>query len=212
MREKLNSNPLLQVAVIGVLVVGAGFLFLSTTGGGEAEPEAEPTEATVTVAGSGASGTATGSSPGEAVEGAINAAEATASVTPTSVPPLPPGTAAPPLPKAVTDAFDANRTLVFLFVRNSGIDDTLVKQAVARLGGLQEVSAFVVPARNIARYAAITQGVAVDRVPALVVVRPKDLGGEIPVASVQYGFQSVESVVQAVVDANYKGRTLDYHP
>jgi hypothetical protein len=49
-------------------------------------------------------------------------------------------------------------------------------------------------------------------VPALVVVRPKRLDRGIPVASVSYGFQSAESVVQAVVDAGYKGRTLDYHP
>ena len=48
--------------------------------------------------------------------------------------------------------------------------------------------------------------------PALVVVRPKHLDQGTPSASVSYGFQSAESVVQAVIDAGYKGPTLDYHP
>jgi hypothetical protein len=77
---------------------------------------------------------------------------------------------------------------------------------------MPSVSAFVVPADRIARYASIAQGAAVDRVPALVVLRPKRLDKGIATASVHYGFQSPESVVQAVVDAGYKGRTLDYHP
>ena len=71
---------------------------------------------------------------------------------------------------------------------------------------------FIVPASKIARYAAITEGVGVDRVPALVVVAPKRLKKTIPTASVSYGFQSAQSVVQAVIDAGYKGPTLDYHP
>ena len=214
MRDKLNSNPLLQVALIGVLLVGAGLFLMSSMGGGE--EEAEPaTEATVSVAGTDASGTATGSTPGEAVEGAIDAAaEAGLSGTPATVPSLPPAAAgaAPPPPRPVTEAFEANRTVVLLFVRDGGIDDDLVVDSVKGLRALPEAAIFVVPANRIARYAAIAQGVAVDRVPALVVVRPKRLDRGIPVASVSYGFQSPESVVQAVVDAGYKGRTLDYHP
>jgi hypothetical protein len=112
----------------------------------------------------------------------------------------------------VLQAFDANQTVVLLFVREGGIDDESVTAAVDELSGLADVSTFVVPAGQIARYASIAQGVAVDRVPALVVVRPKNLDGEIPVASVSYGFQSPQSVSQAVIDAGYKGKTLDYHP
>lgn len=206
MREKLNSNPVAQAAVIGFLLIATGFFVLSTMGGGEEEAEPGATEATVS---------ATGATPGEAVEGAVEAAtEGAAPATPTSVPPLPPSAAAgaPPLPRAVTAAFDANRTVVLLFVRNGGIDDRLVAAAVKGLASLPDVASFVVPANRIARYAAITQGVAVDRVPALVVLRPKRLGQDIPTASVHYGFQSPQSVVQAVIDAGYKGRTLAYHP
>jgi hypothetical protein len=165
---------------------------------------------TVSVAGTGATGTATGATPGEAVEGAIDAATQTA--VPASVPPSALAKSAPPPPRAVTTAFAANRTVVLLFVRNGGIDDRIVARDVDRLDSLQGVATFVVPANRIARYAAITEGVAVDRVPALVVVRPKRLGHGIPTASVHYGFQRPESVVQAVIDAGYKGPTVDYHP
>jgi len=210
MREQLNDNPMVQLAVVAVLLIGAAFFVMSSRGGGEEEAETGTTEATVTVAGAGTTGTATGSTPGEAVEGAIAAAGEG------SVPPLPPSaaTTAPPLPRPVTDAFEANRTVVLLFVRNGGIDDRLVRNSVDSLRStLPEVAAFVVPADRIARYAAIAQGVAVDRVPALVVVRPKRLDrGGIPVASVSYGFQSPQSVVQAAIDAGYKGPTIDYHP
>lgn len=211
MREKLNSNPLAGAALVGVLLVAAGFLLMSTMGkGGEEETAETPTQATVTVAGTGETGTATASSAGEAVEAAVNSAGTTA----TGATAIPPTVAAdaPPPPKPVLAAYDANKTVVLLFVRNGGIDDRLVKEATKQLGSLPDASTFIVPADQIAHYAAITQGVAVDRVPALVVVRPKNLKGNIPVASVHYGFQSPESVVQAVVDAGYEGRTLDYHP
>lgn len=212
MREQLNDNPMVQLAVVAVLLIGAGFFVMSSMGGGEEESESGTTEATVSVAGTDATGTATGATAGEAVEGAIAAAEGTVA----SVPPLPPSAAstAPPLPRPVTDAFEANRTVVLLFVRNGGIDDRLVRDSVDSLRStLPEVVAFVVPADRIARYAAIAQGVAVDRVPALVVVRPKRLDrGGIPVASVSYGFQSPQSVIQAAIDAGYKGPTIDYHP
>lgn len=219
MRDALNNNPIAQVAVVGVLLIAAGFFFLSTMGGGEEEESAETgaTQATVTVAGSGESGTATGATPGEAVESAIDAATeaggaGAGGVTP--VPALPPNAAeaAPPPPRAVTRAFNANQTVAILFVRNGGIDDKLVREAAERLESEPDVSFFTVPASRIARYAAISQGVAVDRVPALVVIRPKKLTGRIPQAFVHHGFQSGESIVQAVVDARYRGRTLDYHP
>jgi hypothetical protein len=189
MREKLNSNPVAQAAILGVLLLATGFFVLSSMGGGgEEEGGAAPTA--------------------ESIVATVAASEGSAAVPP-------PGAladAAPPPPAAVTAAFDANRTVVLLFVRNGGIDDRLVTGAVAGLGALPDVSTFVVPADRIARYAAIAQGVDVNRVPALVVLRPKRLDHGIATASVAYGFQSPQSVVQAVIDAGYKGRTLGYHP
>lgn len=207
MREKLNSNPLAQAAVIGVLLLGVGFFLLSSMGGGgeEAETTTTTSSATVSTPEGSASVTATVTAP---------VGEAVAAATPSAVPPLPPDAAAsaPPLPHAVTAAFHTNRTVVLLFVSRGGIDDNMVAAASVALAGMPGVSTFVVPADRIARYAAIAQGVAVDRVPALVVLRPKRLDRGIPVASVHYGFQSPESVVQAVIDAGYEGRTVDYHP
>jgi hypothetical protein len=185
MREKLNSNPLYQAAVVGVLLLAAGFFLLSTMGKGGEEESSASSEA---VASAAAEGTATAPPPG-----ALAAA-------------------APPPPSPVLSAFAAGRTVVLLFVHDGGIDDRMVKADVGRLESLPGVSTFVVPAQRIARYVAIAQGVDVNRVPALVVVRPKRLDHGVPTASVHYGYQSPESVVQAVVDAGYKGPTLGYHP
>ncbi|HEV2791646.1 MAG TPA: hypothetical protein VGV69_10145 [Solirubrobacterales bacterium] len=203
MREKLNSNPMAQMALLGVLLLVVGFFVMSSMGGGEEEAETEAPAATAT-APEGEEGL-TVTAPGE--EGAVAAA-------PGEVPPLPPSAvaAAPPLPAAVTEAFEADRIVVLLFVSNGGIDDRTARHAVAGLSQLSGVSTFVVPARRIARYAAIAQGLAISRVPALVVLRPKHLTQGVPSASVQYGFQSPESAVQAVIDAGYEGQMLDYHP
>jgi len=112
----------------------------------------------------------------------------------------------------VLDAWRANKTIVLLFVRDGGIDDRQVKNATEQLSAFPDAAVFVVPAARIARYAAIAEGVGVERVPALVAVTPKHLNKTVPTASVSYGFQSPASVRQAVIDAGYKGKTLDYHP
>jgi hypothetical protein len=217
MREQLNSNPLAQLAVVGALLLGvAVFLMSSGGGGGEEEEPAGGTEATVAVAGTGATGTATGATPGEAVEGAVEAASGEAAggeALSSSLSAVGQAAAsAPPLPRPVLDAWRANKTLVLLFVRDGGIDDRLVKTATDGLAGFRDAAVFVVPAAKISRYAAITEGVGVDQVPALVVVTPKHLKKTVPTASVSYGFQSPQSVAQAVIDAGYKGPTVDYHP
>jgi hypothetical protein len=188
MREKLNSNPLYQAAVVGVLLLVGGFFVLSTMGGGKEEEGESSSAATETSEATVESGSAALPAPGALAE------------------------TAPPPPAPVTAAFASGKTVVLLFVRDGGIDDRMVKADVDRLESLSNVATFVVPADRIARYAAIAQGVDVKRVPALVVVRPKRLDHGVPTASVQYGYQSPESVVQAVVDAGYKGRTFGYHP
>lgn len=188
MREKLNSNPMAQLAVVGVLLAAAAIFFLSSMGKGGEEEEPAGTTASGTPAATASGGSATAPAPGALAE------------------------AAPPPPRPVLRAFAADRTVVLLFVRDGGIDDRMVAAATRRLAALSGVSTFVVPAGRIARYATIAQGVDVNRVPALVVVRPKRLDHGIPTASVSYGFQSPQSVEQAVIDAGYKGPTVDYHP
>jgi hypothetical protein len=189
MREKLNENPLTQVALIGVLLVAAILVLTMMGGGGESEPE--EVEAPVTAT---------------SVPAVPSAGEATATAS------APPVVATSPPPKAVTAAYDAGETVVLLIVREGGIDDQMVKQDAAALSSVSDVALFVVPSQEIARYAAIAEGAGVNRVPALVVMQPKSLGKTNPTASVSYGYQDSESVVQQVIDARYKGRTLSYHP
>jgi hypothetical protein len=217
MREKINENPMYQVGIIAVLVVLGGFLFITRMGGGE-EEEAPLTEATVSVEGSEATGTATGATPGEAVEGAVEEATAGAAAEATSASAAVPSAVvpstiqAPPLPRAVQDAYKADQTVVLLIVHNGGIDDKIVETATQTLEGESGVSLFVVPAKQIYRYASITLGVEVSRVPALVVMRPRKLSGGTPQASVSYGFQTSQDVRQAVRDADYDGAVVDYNP
>jgi hypothetical protein len=198
MREQLNSNPLAQLGVVGVLIVVVA-IFLMSSGGGEEEESAAPTEATTEAAVSVAEAPTEAASEGGSLTSALSAVGQAAAT-------------APPPPRPVLAAWEANQTLALLFVRDGGIDDRLVKDATDSLARFPEAAVFVVPAAKISRYAAITEGVGVDRVPALVVVAPKHLKKTVPTASVSYGFQSPESVAQAVIDAGYRGKTLDYHP
>jgi hypothetical protein len=208
-REKLNENPMAQVGLILMLVVVAVVIFVGSSGGGE-EEESVPTEATVAVAGTSAVGAATGSTPGEAVEGAVESAlespaAVSASVPPSSVP-------VPPPPARLANAYDSGKTVVLVIVHRGGIDDALVERTASTLAADPDVALFVVPDKKIARYAAITVGLEVNRVPALVVMKPKQLSDGTPQASVDYGIQTSQSVLQAVRDATYEGREVTYHP
>lgn len=192
MREKLNENPLAQAAVVGVLLLAAVVFLMGGMGGGGGKEEEGGSE--------GAGGSVTVAATAEAGS-------------PTQLPPVGTGVGAPPpLPHAVTSAYEAGDTVVLLFVRDDGIDDHRVTRAVDSLSSMPGVVTFVVPASKIATYAAIAQGADVSRVPALVVLSPKEVDSGVPQASVHYGYQSFESVEQAVIDAGYKGKTLPYHP
>jgi hypothetical protein len=193
MRDAINNNPVAQIGLVAALLVVAGFFLMSTMGGGGGSEEEAP--ATVEA------------SPAESVEPGV--APIAAATVPSGAPKVP----AQPLPPKVTAAFDADRTVVLMIVKRGAVDDAVTTaSAFAGAAGMQGVSMFVVPVDKIARYTAITQGAEVTQVPALVVVRPKNLDHGIPSASVAYGYQSPSSVRQAVIDARYQGHTLDYHP
>jgi hypothetical protein len=201
MRDKLNENPLMQVAVIGVLLVAAAVFVMSSMGGGGESEESSTTTTTGSATVSTPSGSAT-------VTATVTTPTSEEAAAPTSAAPVP----TPPLPHRLIAAFAANRTVVLLIVKRGGIDDAMTAAGTLPLAFTRNVSLFVIPANRIARYTAITQGVDVSRVPALVVVRPRNLDDGVATASVSYGFQGPESIEQAVVDARYKGRTLSYHP
>jgi hypothetical protein len=193
MREKLNENPMAQIALVGVLLVLAAVFMLGKMGGGSEEEEG-------------------GSAAADAAVAAV-AAELEAGQQPLRLP-APgsgPGAVAPP-PRAVVDAVDAGQVVAILFVRDGGIDDKLATEAVDQLNAIGGVATFVVPVHQLVRWVSIAQGVDLNRVPALVVIRRENLSHQYNPASVHYGFQTAQSVVQAVVDARYHSGTLPYHP
>jgi hypothetical protein len=195
MREKLNDNPMAQVALVGVLLVLSAVFLFGKMGGGSEEEEASESAA------------------GTAAVAAVSA-ELEAGGRPAPLPQPGSGPGSPPAPpKPVVTAFDAGRTVAVLFVRDGGIDDRIVTNAVRQLDSIGGVTTFIVPTNQIARYVTIAEGVDLNRVPALVVIRPKQLdSGGFDAAIVHYGFQNPESIVQAVVDARYDAGTLPYHP
>ena len=198
MREQLNNNPIAQIAIIGVLLVAGGIFLMTTMGGGGEEEGSE-------------AGTALEAAPeaGNPIEGSPESLEAeaptSASATLAAVPPIEP-------PAPVVEAYESGATVALLFVRDGGIDDRLIREATSGFSQVPDVVSFIVPAKEIARYTALTGGVGVERVPALVVLTPKDVAPQAPTASVHYGYQNAESAAQAVIDAGYEGPTLDYHP
>jgi hypothetical protein len=210
MREKLNDNPVAQAAVIGVLLLGAVFFLMGGMGGGSGEaPPAEsstaptaPTGETTTVTGSTATPPVDPATGAPAVDPATGAPLAAAPVSASGIPEV---VDPQPLPAPVVSAYKGGRIVVLLVVRQGGIEDRMVSRSVASLEADGAVEAFVVPVNEISRYTALTQGVGVNRAPAMVVVNPKATSGGTAQASVSYGFQSPQTVVQAVRDAAYQG-------
>jgi hypothetical protein len=206
MRKQLNSNPMVQLGVIVVLVIGVGFLMLTRLSGHK-KPASTESDA------SGISSAVSSTLPPPATSSgtipATSSAPPPAAVVPSSTSLIP----GPGLPANVVSAWKGGDAIVLLIVRNGGTDDRLVRGAVRGLSSDPEISVFVSRARDIARYSRITQGVGVDRVPALVVVRPQRLSGGVPQATVSYGFRDSKSVLQAIEDALYSGRDdIPYYP
>jgi hypothetical protein len=213
-RDQLNNNPIAQVGAVLVLVAVAAFMFLGKGGGGGSGGEESSSESATVATVNGV--TATGATPGEAVEsavesaveGAVESGVAGATGTgeiPTSVP-------APPPPHQFTAAYDSGKTVVLLVVHDGGIDDRLTAKAALALTTLPEVALIPVPVKRLPSYAAVTVGLDLNRVPALVVLKPKRLSEGIPQAIIDYGFQTSQTLVQAVRDAAYNGPEVTYHP
>jgi len=206
-RRALNDNPIAQIAVLGALVLIVGFLLLTRASNKSGGADTSPTSTT------GSEATAT---PAPTVD----SAEAPSPSEGATVPPGPSGgatagefVAGPGLPASVVKAYEDDKAVVLLVLRHRGIDDERLRSDVVKLHGRSDVALFVTNAGQIARYSRITQGVNVDRVPALIVLRPRHLTDGTPEAILSYGFRGPQSVEQAVRDALYKGPTdLPYHP
>jgi hypothetical protein len=209
MRKALNDNPVAQIAVVAVLAVVVLFMLLTRMGGSSASTSSSPATTATPVAGATvpdstapASGTtpAPVPSPDPAAAGGASAND------------FAPG---PGLPAPVVTAYKGGETVVVLVTKHAGFDDRVLRTSVKHLRGRADVAVFTTSAKHVADYARITEGVDVDRAPALVVMRPERLtpAGSMPQATVSYGFRSADSVDQAIRDAQYKGRTdLPFYP
>jgi len=210
MRDAINNNPMVQLAVVAVLVLVAGVMLAPQLLGHKKSDSNTSTSSAQLTTPSGSVDLTVKSTPAAPSMGA--AAGSTAAPAPQTVSPeaLVPGRG---LPRPVITAWKRGDTVVLLLVRRGGIDDRLVQSSVRSLSADSRLAVFVARANKIARYSRITQGVGVSQVPALVIVRPKRVSGAVPEAQVSYGFRDSQAVVQSVHDALYSGKdNLPYSP
>lgn len=200
MREKLNENPVAQIALIGVLALVAVVILLHPFGGGGGESESAETPGPVTV------------------EASIKAEVPVAETNPITSEPAATTTSAQlpaggRVPRRVEAAYRQGETIVLLVYRPGGTDDKLTRESAEVVAGMSGVAFFKTEVGHIARYAQITGPLGVDQAPALIVVQPKQLnhGASAP-ATVTYGFQTTEDIRQAIVDSRYRGPELTYAP
>jgi hypothetical protein len=212
MRQAVNQNRTVQLALLGVLALAGGFLLLKNThGSGEAgSPTSSSSASTATTGGTPSATGAATTAPTDtqdALAQSSSASVAGATAVPADIVP------GPGLPKGLLSAYRNGDAIVLLVRRAGGIDDSLVRPSVELLRVQPRVKVYVTKAKSIARYAWLTQGVDVTELPALVVLRPRGLSHGTPTATVSYGFRGPNSVLQAVKDALYRGPTnRPYHP
>jgi hypothetical protein len=225
MRKALNDNPMVQIGILGILALVVGFLLITQMGGGSSTststttPSSDATSAAPDSSAAPTDPSATAATPSTSTAPSTAATtvtpEASSSATAATAPALAPGkfVAGPGLPSSVVNAYRADKVVVLLVVRHAGIDDDAVKASVERMNGLPDVALFITNAGHVSRYSRIASGVNLDRVPALIVVRPAKLTHGTPTAMVSYGFRGPQSVAQSIADALYKGPTdLPYYP
>ena len=198
MREKLNSNPLAQVAVVGVLLVAAAIFFLASMGAAEKNREA-------------GSSSIANRFTGVKVRRRRRAKKRRRTPRPAR---RCPALATPPLPRPVLDAWNGEPAPSSCCSSTTAASTTPGQARPAAASTACPASrTFVVPAERDRPLRGDHPGRRRRPGPgAGRGLRPKQLDQAVPTASVSYGFQSAQSVVQAVIDAGYKGPTLDYHP
>jgi hypothetical protein len=204
MRNALNNDPRVQIGVVAVLLVVVGFFLMSGMKKKDTTPATTTTGATLsTPQGSvdvnvAVTPSAGGAAPTGGTSGSV-APTATGTVTPEAL------KAGRGLPADVIGAWKRGAPVVVFVYRGGGIDDKLVDTSVEAVSAVPRIAVFTVRAQQISRFSRITQALGVDRVPALVVIKPRKGTSETPEAQVSYGFRSTQGVLQAVKDALYTG-------
>ena len=207
MRKAINTNPMLQIGLLGVLGLLVGVIFMSRMGGDAAPAEdAAATDATSATA---PEASATVPSPSTAPTDSSTPPPAAAGTTPFE--------AGKGLPAPVVKAHESGDVVVLLITQEEGLEDGQLRENSKSLEGRGDTTIFSTDVKDVARYSRIAEGVALDRVPALIVLHPiegKAAEGvaAMPEATVSYGYRGAESVTTAVEDAIYKGDQRSYDP
>ena len=210
MRKALNENPIVQVVMLGVLGIVVAFLFMTRVmgqdeSGGSAAPAAtprRPPRRSVRADGrragcarrAGAGRDRAGTAPTVASAGF----EAGAG-----------------LPASVVERLRARRRR-----RAARRQPRRAPRTAASRPRSATCAAAATPPSSSSRrrtspsYSRIAEGVNLDRVPGAGRDRAQErhVEGELPAATISYGFRGPESVEQAIHDALYKGEELPYHP
>ncbi len=216
MRQALNENPMVQLAVLGVVGVVFAIIVFTTVLKGEETPAApEP-----------------GSQPAAAPPLTTTGDGSTSATAPVAPDPAAPAAAAPEtaspggsaagvrvnelesgkgLPGNVLAALDDNKAVAILVYDPSGKSDRKLRSYAERAGN-GNVKMLTVKAKNVSDYSRITQGVNVSRTPALIVIRPPKLTGGELTAIISEGFRGEKSVGIALEDALYSGRNRPSFP
>ncbi|MFN8152137.1 MAG: hypothetical protein U0R24_13570 [Solirubrobacterales bacterium] len=211
MRQALNDNPMVQMAVLALCGVVLAFIVFTSV---------------LKKDDSSAAATSTTADPAAATA-AVDPAAATATpdpaaVAPATTPPAETGAVTPPagtgeieagdgLPKDVLAAYEGGKAIALVVIDPKSEDSFKWVRATKDLND-DDVKVFVVEVDDIAKYSRITQGVSVSRTPALIVVTPRKLSGGVPMATVTYGFRSPQSAKQAINDAFYEGGNVPAYP
>jgi hypothetical protein len=207
MRKAINENPVVQVVFLGILGIIVAFLFMTRVMG---QDEGAGTDSATPAP------TAAGAVPAPAAPDPTAAPDAAAVAPGAEVTPVASVgfEAGEGLPQSVVSAYEAGDVIALLVVNRKGTEDRRLEAEVEdRLQGRNDTSVFVVEAKDVARYSRIAEGVNLDRVPGLVVVEPRrQVEGDLPGATISYGFRGPESVEQTVLDVLYDGKELPYHP
>lgn len=213
MRQALNENPMVQIGVLAVCAVAFAVILFTMV------LKKDDTATSTSATSSSAPATSTPEAP------ATSAPATSDPAAPSTVAPATPpsssstgGTgadgllASKGLPEDVLVAYARNQTIALLVVDPKGVSDKPMESLTETLRSRDDVEVFVVPVDQIAEYARITAGVAVNRTPALVVIRPRKLNDSVPTATVSYGFRGPRSINQAVDDALYDGKQVSSYP
>ena len=224
MRQRLNEDPKVQAVVVGIIGIIAAFFLFTTVMKKDPEPTPPPATNPAAATDPAAAPTTPAAPTAPATDPAATAPvdPADAAANPPEPTTLPPATVDPAdasgllpskgLPKEVLVAYASNKAIALLVVDPGGLADQRVRTFTEALRSRKDVEVFVVESPDISKYSRITSGVAVDRVPALVVIRPRKLTQGAPTATVSYGFRGPRSVDQAVDDALYQGKPVPSYP